>query len=169
MKIQKLSLETEFQRFLRDCIENDPKRLNSVLRHLHIEGLEIPLSEPMSLITREVDPFSKSRSSKNIGRIDIVFRYRKFTYVGEIKDYDPIQNSFWYATKALAYCEYLKWQSDNSKYKPAVIVPKGSIRLEHQIVANRLGIAIFLFEKVIGGFTMRLIDDRPYWQQTGSI
>lgn len=160
-----MSLETEFQSYLRRCATDNPEKLFHVMKHMRIEGLEVPLYSPMSLITREVDPLNKKSRRQSIGRIDIIFRYKHTTYVGEIKDYDPIRESFWYATKALAYCEYLKWQTDNHSYKPAVIIPSKSLRLEHQIVAGRLDIHIFIFDKSEDGFTMRMMDDRPYWQQ----
>lgn len=162
---QTKSRETEFHSWIKECVENNKtSELNKMLKHIHIEGLEVPLSDPMSVMTRDMD--MTKRNPKNIGRIDIVFRYKQTSYVAEIKDYDPGQSSFWYAAKALCYCEYLKWQTDSDRFKPAVIIPADSIRLEHQIVAGRLGLAIFLFNKVDDGFRMRMIDDRPWWKQT---
>jgi len=164
------SLETEFQRYLeeRAYLPDSENLLHQIMPHLKTLGFQVPLYCPEKILTRNsVKPltFGDGRKSALIGKIDVIFRHKSKTYVGEIKDYNPMADSFWYATKALAYCEYYKWQVDNKRFYPAVIIPKGSVRLEHQLVANRLGIKIFLFKRENCKFYMKPLDSRPHWKQ----
>lgn len=166
---RKQSQETEFEHFLQDaayCAHPVP-RLNKILPNLKIHGFQIPLFSAEAVLTRGAERPKKWFFTKTpIGRIDVLMTYKNRTYVAEIKDYNPGAESFWYATKAAAYCEYYKWQTDKKGYHPAVIIPKESIRLEHQVVAGRLGIKIFLFKKDINGeFKMKLLNEKPHWKQ----
>lgn len=165
------SLETQLQHYLEDRAyqPNSEKLLHEVMPHLKILGFQIPLYCPERILTRNSTQkltFADGRTTAVIGKIDVLFQHKSRVYVGEIKDYNPMADSFWYASKALAYCEYYKWQTDKKGYHPAVIIPKESIRLEHQIVAGKLGIRIFLFKKDINGkFLMKAVDNRPHWKQ----
>jgi hypothetical protein len=165
-----MSQETALQRRLTELFDTKEGKADCIMPRMAIVGVEYPLLSPNEVITRGTDLHLPGRSNKtNIGRVDVIFRYGRTYYVAEIKDKngkDP--SSFWYATKALAYCEYLKWQTDSNDYRPAVIIPADSLRLEHQIVSGKLGLTIFLFKRVNGDFKMRPIDDRPYWQQQPS-
>lgn len=89
-----------------------------------------------------------------IGRIDVIFKYNKKTYIGEIK-YMKALSDFWEAMKVIGYCEYYKWQTGTSNVFPAVLIPIESVKLEHQIVANKLKIKIFVIEKLNNGYLVK--------------
>ncbi len=160
----KTSVETELQKVFRHIKEDLDGRGDMLLRNLKVNGVEVPLISPIHMFTKGTGLSLPERNNRiNIGRIDVVMKYQKTNYVAEIKDYGV--SSFWYGMKCIGYCEYYKWQTDKQSYHPAVIIPKESLKLEHQVVAGRTGITIFTFEKKDGEFSMRLIDDRPYWKQ----
>lgn len=123
--------------------ENSIKGFN-VIKH------EFILGDARNLLKRDVyDLMSSGENSGGagvIGRIDTIFKYKGCMYVGEIK-YMKAPNDFWDAMKVLGYCEYFKWQTGMSYVKPAVLMPLKSIKLEHQIVSNRLKFKIFAIEK----------------------
>lgn len=105
------------------------------------------------------------KEKMGLGRIDLVFRYKRDTYCAEIKYRKCENNDFWDALKIIGYTEYYKWQTDNKDYLPAIIMPKESIKLEHQIVAGRCDIRIFLIYKDGDNYKLKMLDDRPYWKQ----
>lgn len=161
-----MSLETELQKTLREVHKNQGRGADEILKRMKIIGVEVPLVSPIEIITQGTGLTLPERNSKtNIGRIDVIFRYKQRNYIAEIKDYEPKNKSFWYATKSVAYCEYYKWQTEDTNYNPAVIIPISSLRLEHQIVAGRMGLSIFVFQKIQGQFKLKLVDDEPHWKQ----
>lgn len=111
---------------------------------------EFILGDARNLLKRDVyDLISlgeKNTGAGVIGRIDTIFKYRGNVYIGEIK-YMKAANDFWDAMKVLGYCEYFKWQTGMNHVKPAILMPFTSIKLEHQIVANKLKFKIFAIEK----------------------
>jgi hypothetical protein len=137
---------------------NNPKK---VLNGIEILDDEARLYKPGILLTR--DFYSFERLEKKVikgcfGRIDVVFKYRGAIYCGEIK-YEPHKNSdFWDAMKVLGYTTYYKWQRETNGGtlfpKPAILMPKSRIKLEHQIIAGRLGIALFGIIREGNEFTM---------------
>ena len=172
-------MEFEIQKFIFGLTEEDKiKERNFFLKNICEIRCEVPLLSPNNILTQESEfNFNLPEIGKNvIGKIDCIFRYHSVNYVVEIKDVSPGEKSFWEASKALCYCEYYKWQIANNAFKPAILIPESSLRLEHQIVAGRLKISIFVFKKVfvhkIGDkiikrflFKSRLVGDTPHWKQ----
>ncbi len=104
---------------------------------------EFWLYEPISLLQEEVDSFFAAENRKvkaQIGRIDLVLKYRSRYLVCEIK-YKSHETDFWDALKVMGYKVYFEWQT-NQKATPTIIMPKEKIRLEHKIVAGRLSIQL---------------------------
>lgn len=156
--------ETKLQTYLNRAFKGD-SNINFP-KSFTIIGTNVTLRPPSYVLTRGIDStFHEKNGVGRIGAIDVILRYRQKNYVTEIKDLVPIGDSFWYATKALAYCEYYKWQTDDRSYRPAVLIPHNALRLEHQIVANNLDLKIFLFKKNGDDYTIKTIDDRPHWRQ----
>lgn len=167
-------VEKELQRAFRSEFNGEGKTLRPIqqkvpiMAGMKIQGLEIPLYSAAAVLTRDTRfKIPESQESRNnvIGRIDVIFTYKGKTYVSEIKDYDSEAGGFWYASKCLCYCEYFKWQRDDKKFFPAVIICQDSLRLEHQVVSSRLGITIFTFKNTPKGYVMQRVGDEPYWKQ----
>ena len=118
---------------------------------------EIPLHSPLKIFKADT-----KCAKYHIGRIDVLFAkgYRK--YLGEIK-YANSSSDFWDATKIIAYYNYYKWQFqglyDIGKLNPCVLMPKKSLKIEHQITAGLLGIDIFTIDAIEGGYK---IEDASY-------
>lgn len=104
---------------------------------------EFALLDPMTLLRGEIDIYKDTAWSgrAHIGRIDVILKYRGIYYVCEIK-YKSDKTDFWDAMKVLGYCEYFKWQTSQRRVRPAIIIPQERIRLEHKIIAGRLGITL---------------------------
>lgn len=162
------SLETKLQKQIDKLVNEEDKAKITFPRYLKVINTQVLLFSAVHILTKNSDfglP-EKVTGTGIIGKIDCVFRYRATNYICEIKDNNKKNMSFWYATKALAYCEYYKWQVDDTSFKPAVLVPLSSLRLEHQLVAGKLGIAVFVFSMDSDGwFTIKPVSDIPYWKQ----
>lgn len=119
---------------------------------------EVCLQSPMSIFKKEIG----NKGTRNIGRIDAVFKKGSKKYIGEIK-YQLSPSDFWDATKILAYYEYYKWQlfykEQDYKLHPCVLIPKDSIRLEHQITAGLLNIEIFAIVESGNSYTIETTDN----------
>ena len=162
------SIETKVQNEINKLI-TDPMNSKAVLpRHMTLIGTQIPLYSAVQILTKDSGftlPEGISPSGI-IGKIDVMFRYRATNYICEIKDCYKDTGSFWYATKALAYTEYYKWQIDSNDYKPAVLIPLQGLKLEHQLIAGRLDIKMFVFLVASNGtINIKPVDDTPYWKQ----
>jgi hypothetical protein len=102
----------------------------------------------MSLFKREINLINNNGGGigKIIGKIDLLFKFKKKLYCGEIKWTIP-RNDFWSALKVVGYCAYYNWQNETwggfDAGFPAILIPKKHIKLEHKIVANNLKIALF--------------------------
>lgn len=150
----KQDLEKQFHTYL---LENPSK----VLKGLTVIDDECCLYRPGVLLTRELYSFEnigKKQRGKHFGRIDVIFRYKSTDYCGEIK-YEPHYNDdFWDAMKILGYTTYYRWQLEcnggESHHKPAILMPLNRIKLQHKIIAGRLGIALFGIVKEGENFTM---------------
>lgn len=109
-------------------------------------------------------------TSKNFGRIDFIFEYKKTRYVAEVKYYPFSSGEFWDAMKVVGYTSYYKFQTgQKDRVKPAIIMPIKSVSLEHQYVAADLGITIFAIEEYRGGFKMKKLEKKPYWYMTNEL
>jgi hypothetical protein len=95
-----------------------------------------------------------------IARIDLLILWRSRYYAVEIK-YTPFTISdFWDALKIIGYTEYLNWQEEPvKKFAPAIMMPKNKIKLENQIVANKLNITLFGIEYINNDYEITQIDD----------
>lgn len=162
------SLEAKLQKELRK-LKTDPVKAKVILpRYLSVLATEEPLFSAVQVITKDTSFSLPEKTNTNgvIGRIDVLFKYRSTNYVCEIKDGDSEGHSFWYATKALAYCEYYKWQTDNTHFRPAVIVPLQNLKLEHQLISGKLDIKLFVFTlRDDGFFIIKEVSDLPHWKQ----
>lgn len=105
-------------------------------------------------------------NTKGFGRIDLIVKSKSKFYCVEIKYNNKDSNDFWRSLKVIGYTEYYKWQTHNNMYLPAVIIPKDTLRLEHQIVAGRCGVTIFTVDKKGETYYLKMLDDRPYWKQS---
>lgn len=87
--------------------------------------------------------YKRLLNTRQIGRIDLLFRYKSTLYAGEIK-YQPYQGGdFWDALKIIGYTRYLKFQAPQlGNVKPAIFMPQDRIKLEHQILAGQLEILL---------------------------
>jgi len=130
-----------------------------MLKGLFYYKNEVCLYAPSSLLSRDFYSFEnikKERKEKYIGRIDLLFNYKEILYCGEIK-YQPFAGSdFWDALKIIGYTSYYKWQQEcfgEEIYpKSAIFMPFKRIKMEHKILAGRLGIIIFGIEKTEEGY-----------------
>jgi hypothetical protein len=139
---------------------------NKVLRGLKVLASEVPLYPAYNMITREV--LESGSYGKHIGRIDLILKYRSKMYVTEIKYCTPNHRSgeFWDSMKVLGYEKYYRWQNNvKEKTRPAVIVPKHSIKLEQQFIASSLGIQIFAVVLQGDSFVLQPLNDKPIWFQ----
>lgn len=131
---------------------------NNTIKNFDFIHHEYTLGNASSIIRGDIrkskDKESKVYGASVIGRIDVIFKYRRKTYIGEIK-YMKNRSDFWEAMKVIGYCEYYKWQTENTDVFPAVLIPIESIQLEHQIVANKLKIKIFAIEKTDNGYIVK--------------
>lgn len=153
--------ETKLQKaFIKDS--------NSVLpRSVYLDH-EFRLLKAQDVLSREMyEEFGSIGHKKRmcIGRIDLIFRYKSTNYAAEIKYQKGCASDFWDALKIIGYTEYYRWQTDDSDIKPAIIIPLNKIKLEHQIIAGRSGIALFGVNKKSGEYTMKKISDEPLWRQ----
>lgn len=129
------------------------------IKGIRVVQHEFPLKDARKVLQRATQQEMYNtgddvRTGISIGRIDVVFYKGSKMYIGEIK-YMNTPNDFWDATKVLGYCEYFKWQTDMKHALPAIIMPITAIKLEHQIVANRLKIRIFGIEETEKGFSLK--------------
>lgn len=100
-------------------------------------------------------------NKKQIGRIDLLMRYKSKNYCVEIKYYptDSVAE-FWDATKVLAYTEYLNFcEKPKQRYLPAIMLPVDKIYVETLVVATRLNITLFGIAETDSSFTVKIIDD----------
>lgn len=135
------------------------------LRGAEILGSEVVLHKALKLLSRDFLESKKGRTH-GIGRIDIIFRSCSVEYIAEIKYYPYSNNEFWDALKVVGYAAYFNWIKDcQCKYKPAILMPIEKIKLEHQIVAGRLGITLFGITKEQNNFKLKKITDTPIWKQ----
>jgi hypothetical protein len=119
---------------------------------------EFRLYDSYSLLHRDFYEFGDEVKKKTIGRIDLVFRFRGKLWVGESKYYTPHGSEFWDACKVLAYTAYYNWQNEESggfdPARPAVLIPKKSVKLQHLITANKLKLLVLGIEKVENEYTL---------------
>ena len=137
-----------------------------LLKNLTVSSSEFRLITAMDILNREVNEGYKSGTT--FGKIDLILRYRSMQYVTEIKYNVPTNTSsdFWDSLKVLGYYEYYKWQTGiTNKVRPAVILPLYSVKLEQQIIAGKLNIAVFGFYEEKSEPKLKLLDDRPVWKQ----
>lgn len=161
-------VQKEFNKYLKDPVKSRlilPQRLTVI-------EVEKRLYSAVKILTQGTE-FSLPEAIKSqglIGRIDVVFRHKSENYVCEIKDCSKETSNFWYATKALAYTEYLKWQTGDNDYKPAVLIPQESLKLENQLVASRLKLKIYVYKIQNDGFIkVKEVKDEPHWKQNFDI
>jgi hypothetical protein len=167
-------------RYLKDNPKNEEKKFlkffvhntNTALPRASYIDHEVNLIPAIKILTGQVrsDCYDFENNTeadvKGFGRIDVMFRYKGINYCAEIKYQKCSSSDFWNSLKILGYTEYYKWQISNSNYKPAILIPSHSIGLESQIVAGRLGLAIFTIKERDGEYFVKLLDNRPYWKQT---
>lgn len=161
MKKKEIYLESKFKKFF---IEKS----SYALPKCTYVGNEIPIYPASTIITRDFHEaiFSGEKISiRPVGRIDLIFYYRGIKYGAEIKYYPFGSSEFWDALKIIGYIELYKFQTDNNHIKPAIMLPSNKIRLEHQLVAGKLGITLFLITGVGDNFFLKMLDDRPHWKQ----
>jgi len=162
------SLETRLQNELNEYNAQTTNRKVILPSKLKIIDTQVPLYSASYILTKDsVYSFpEKQTRTKVIGRIDFTFTFKSTRYVCEIKDYTDMKNNFWGSVKTIAYTEYYKWQSNEALYKPAVLVPANTLRMEHQIISRRLGIMLLVFSlKENGVFEIKIVDDTPHWKQ----
>lgn len=141
-----------------------------ILKDSEFLGKEIALLPAYHLLFRDtyediIFGENKFLKKSHIGRIDLKFKYKSTVFLAEIK-YEKLKNSdFWDALKIIGYTAYYKWQFNDSHVKPAIIMPAKKIKLEHQVVASRLGLSIFGVKENKGFFHMFKLSDEPYWKQ----
>lgn len=162
------STETKVQREFDKLITDALKSKINVPRFFSVIGTQIPLYSAVQVLTKDTSLTfpEKPTTSGIIGRIDVIFKYKSTNYICEIKDCFKESGSFWYATKALAYTEYYKWQVESNDFKPAVLIPLKGLKLEHQLIAGRLDIKLFIYSiQSDGMINIKPVDDTPYWKQ----
>ncbi len=164
--MRKTSLEADFQKFF-------IKDSDAVLKRCEYISHEYTLYSAYHIITRDFQESKlynykniNRRGNNSVGRIDLIFIYREIKYIAEIKYLSYRTSDFWDAMKILGYVELYKFQTDDkSRIKPAIIIPADKIKLEHQLIAGKLGITIFLIHKEEDTFTMKKLEDTPHWKQ----
>lgn len=90
-----------------------------------------------------------------VGRIDLIFTYNCERYCSELKLIESTETNFWEALKILGYTALYNWQN-NTKYRPAVMIPYDKIKLEHHIVARKLRLTIFSVKKIKENFSFKI-------------
>lgn len=99
-------------------------------------------------------------NKRQVGRIDLLIRYRSCNYCVEIKYYPYKGGEFWDAIKVLGYTEYLNFiDKPSTPYKPAIMMPKDKIELETLIIAHRLKITLFAITQTGKSYKVELVDD----------
>jgi len=134
--------------------ENAPSKFKELQR-------EVPLYDAYCMLEYQTHASlnqAKAVSVYNIiGRIDFIFRYKSQDYVAEVKRIKNSSSDFWYASKAILYSSYYNWQADK-KTKPAIIIKKSKIKLEHLIAAGHANMKVFGFEKDGDGYIVELVE-----------
>ena len=137
---------------LREWVKNNKRKISYGHGKIDIIGIEVLLLSPSKVLSEGL--FLKEKKVKTgrfIGVIDYIFKYRQTIYICEAKCYSlNKRQSFWNSLKVLGYTAYYNW-SNNTKYEPALLLPKKYLRLEHFIVANKLKIKIFGYTKIKEG------------------
>ncbi|MEK6880726.1 MAG: hypothetical protein AABY22_14000 [Nanoarchaeota archaeon] len=140
------SLERDFQNWL---IKNQPVKLKNIKGKISVLFSEYRLIKPMFILAQN-DMRFENIISKTIGKIDLIIRFRGKNYASEIKYMPFAAENFWGALKCMAYSVYYNWQRDLEnveKVNPAMFLPLKIIKLEHKIIAGKLGIILFGIEK----------------------
>lgn len=142
------------------------------LNGLEVLRSEVPLIGALEYLQRDVYEdlaAGNTLPASCVGRIDLVMKYRGKVYVTEIKYRAPDNRSsdFWDALKVVGYCAYYKWQYEVKGARPAIIMPRGSVKLEHQVIAGSLGLQIFGAFTSNGVLKLKPILDTPIWKQGG--
>ncbi len=129
-----------------DCEVTLPKALETLKIETHyvIYGEEGSLPKP-----------------KVFGRIDYLFRYKGANYAAELKCQPFANTDFWEALKIIGYTAYYNWWR-NTNYKPAIIIPIKDYCLEHFIVASKLHLKLFGFQKTSYGYSIKEVRS-PRW------
>jgi len=137
-----------------------------VLRGFILEKSEEKLYGYLDLLQDEINAGLSFKenidvvSYRQIGRIDVVFRFRSKEYCGEIKYYPYSSGEFWDAIKVVGYTTYYNMCKKQEKfYHPAILMPMDKITVENMMIANKLKIAIFGITVSGDGYKMRLVDD----------
>jgi hypothetical protein len=133
-------LENRFKKYF---IEKTPKKFTNVFS-------EVPLYSAYDSIQQDIysehpeliKNIEDVKKPKIIGRIDLIFRYKSHNYVCEIKYYNFDNSEFWDALKVLGYTKYYNWKN-NCNFRPAIMIPKDHIKLEHFMISNELDIKLF--------------------------
>ena len=129
--------ESAFQKWL---INNPNQRVGN--KKFELLNTEILLHNPYKKLSEDLYTIRKEKNWRTpIGKIDIYFKYRQTKYLGEIK-WTKHRSDFWQALKILGYVNYYEWQEDR-RVKPAILIPREHIRLEQEMVAGQLKIALF--------------------------
>lgn len=145
------------------------KNANSALRSCKVIYKEYQLY-PALRVMQKRSGTPETRELKPFGRIDFVISYKGTKYVVEIKYNEGSHTSFWDALKVIGYTKYYAFQTGDTKAKPAIFMPKDSIKLEHEFICSELGIKLFSITEVldhkcygIHGYTLKEIGNVPIW------
>lgn len=142
------------------------EKTDEILPRCYLIRAEKPLYKAQQLLERQVYSrmiYNSDYTYGNvdvIGRIDLIFKYKGCLYAVEVKFNDKFTNyEFWDALKIVGYTEYLNWQDEPiKKFKPAVMIPKNKIKLEHRIVAGKLDLTIFAIVVENGKYKVERLD-----------
>jgi hypothetical protein len=137
--------ETHLQRLIRDYHENGNRKEIELPLMLKVVDMEFRLIKAETLVTNTV----VGHNDTCVGRIDVIFKMNRCKYITEIKSKSG--GNFWPSTKAIAYCAYYKWQTNEKRCFPAVLLEKQSVGLTEAIIAQKLGLTIFVHEKLANG------------------
>lgn len=127
-----MRIERDFQQYFVEHSNEILKGISDVKQDIRLCSVGMVLA-----------PSAKSNVKDTIGYIDVTFMYYGRRYVGEIK-YGKKSGggNFWDGIKVLGYTAYYNWQNDTKSY-PAILMPLKDINLSHQLIAQKLKIALF--------------------------
>lgn len=132
-------------------------------RKFYIISKEYQLYPALRVIQKQ-SLIKEDKQFKPFGRIDFVVKYKKKTYVVEVKYNEGTHSSFWDALKVVGYDKYYEFQADTRDVIPAIFMPKESIKLEHEFVCLKLGIKLFDITKTRdGSYKLEEHNNEPNW------
>lgn len=94
---------------------------------------------------------------KPVGRIDLIFRHKSTTFCVELKLIDYSTSNFWDSLKILGYTALYNWQH-KTNHKPAIVIPRKKVKLEHHIIANKLKFTIFGITKRNEEYIIKIVE-----------